>query len=414
MSTTTDTILLRAFLDSREHFDKYGPYIMALKNLERNTKFLLNYIRDFYTKYPKSVAIPEQDLRIFIKSVDMYDFAAANSEWIASIYRYDSSNTDLQMDVIEAACERHFMAEVVDKAAIVLDKGKSGHLSSVQDIIDEFHGILRAPPKRKLEEDTHDLRALIKDITTKGIPFVNKTATDYIGGMKRGQLGLISAYTNVGKTSYSVANCCAAAAELFKRGDPRDVIYAGNEEAIRRARFRAINCFTNWDDNEVARNEKLVDAILKQRGYFKIKWFDHINEISLVDRLLDTYRPRVLFIDQGSKVTINRSKKEGVNALEEVFNNYREMAKKYDATIISVMQGGEGAFEKKYPTLRDLYGTKSAVQGELDWSIAVGVDVSDVNYSTWRFFNINKNKGKEGTYACRFDAERCQFTEATV
>ena len=414
MSGTNDTILLKAFLDSRDHFDKYGPYILALKNLERNTKFLLGYIRDFYTKYPKAENIPEPDLRIFIKGVDMFDFANANSEWIASIYKYDSSNTDLQMDVIEAACERHFMAEVVDKAALVLDKGKTGHLSSVQDIVDEFHGILRNPPRKQLEEDQHDLKSLIKDMTTTGVPFVNQTATDYIGGMKRGQLGLISAYTNVGKTSYAVANACTVAVDLFRRGLSDGVIYAGNEEAIRRARFRSINCFTNWDDSEIKRNEKLVDSILKRRGYFNKKWFDHINEMSLVERLLDEHKPRVMFLDQGSKVTITRSKREGVSALEEVFNNYRELAKRHDCTIVSVMQGGEGAFEKKYPTLRDLYGTKSAVQGELDWSISIGVDVSDVNYATWRFFNINKNKGKEGTYACRFDSERCQFTEATV
>jgi hypothetical protein len=200
MAITNDIILLRAFLDSREHFDKYGPYIMALKNLERNTKFFMDYIRDFYGKYPKAMDIPEQDLRVFIKSVDVFNWADSNSEFISSVYRYNPSNKDLQMDVIEAACERHFMAEVVDKAALVLDKGKAGQLSSVQDIIDEFHSVLRSPPRKALEADVHDLRSLIKDITTKGLPFVNKTPTDYIGGMKRGQLGLISAYTNIGKT----------------------------------------------------------------------------------------------------------------------------------------------------------------------------------------------------------------------
>ena len=76
-----------------------------------------------------------------------------------------------------------------------------------------------------------------------------------------------------------------------------------------------------------------------------------------------------------------------------------------------MIQGGDDCFEKTYPTLRDIYGSKSAIQGTLDWAISIGWNADDANYAAWRYFNITKNKGNVGKYACRFDEDRCQFKE---
>jgi hypothetical protein len=259
-----------------------------------------------------------------------------------------------------------------------------------------------------------DLDTLIdKEVLNYGIPFINPTPNTAIRGMREGQLGLISAYTDTGKTSYGIANCCCAAKFLLDNKIDRPAIYAVNEEAVERVTLRAIQCMTNWDNDEIAKNKKLVNGILKSHGFDKIKFFDHVNNMRIVEKLLSEHDPRVMFIDQGTKVSVPGSKKDGVNALEEVFNTYRDLAKRHKCTIIAMAQGGDGCFEKQYPDLRDLYGSKSAIQGELDWAISIGVDASDSKYANWRYFNISKNKGDKATYACRFEHKKCQFKEAT-
>lgn len=406
-----EQVILKAFIESREDFDKFGPYILALKNMDRNMKQMLWFIRAFYEKYSKAVTISESEMKMFIKTRDPMNFGQNNANYIKSIFQTDIKNRDLTMDVIEHALEKHFMAEIVDVAAGVLQNNKSGQLLKVTEIIDKFHSIIRQPPD-DIQEYKLDLKDLIKtEIATKGIPFSTKTPNDIIRGMRPGQLGLIYAYVDTGKTSYGVNNLCAVAKYLQDKGSKRPVVYGCNEEDVSRVSLRAIQCITNWEDNEIKKNEPLVAQIIKKRGFGNIRFIDHITSMKKVEKLLIRYNPKVLFIDQGTKVSILGTKKEGVNALEEVFNTLRDLAKRYDCTIICMAQGGDDCAGKKHPQLRDIYGSKSAVQGELDWAISIGVDNTDDNYSGWRFFAITKNKGDKGTYACRFDHKRCQFTE---
>ena len=413
MTNSSDITILRSFVDSRDSYEKYSPYIMALKNMERTTRTFLGFVKSFYDKYPSVNQVTETQLRTYLDQNDVTNFAKNNEQFFKSVFTFDMSNKDLAMDTIEAGCERHFMSQVVDKASLVLNNNKAGVLSSIQDIIDEYHGLIRRPPT-DYKEYILDLDELIKkEITNTGIPFVNQTPNDLIRGMREGQLGLIYAYTDTGKTSYGVANLCAAAKYMFDNQYDRPAVYATNEEAVDRVTLRAIQCMTNWDDSQIERYKSQVKSIINKRGFSHMRFVDEIYTMTSVQKVLAKMQPRVLFIDQGTKVNLPGSRREGVNALEEVFNNYRSLAKKFDCTIICMAQGGEECADKQYPSLKNLYGSKSAIQGELDWAIALGT-TTDAGYEGWRYFNITKNKGDKGTYACRFDTKKCQFKEVTT
>jgi len=406
-----NTLILSAFINSRDIYEKYAPYIIGLKNLDRNMSLTLNFIKKFYEKYPEITSIPKTDFNLFLDSKDKYNFIKNNPVYINDIYNTPTKNKNLTLDIIEGCVEQHIMAKILDKAALVLDNNKKGILSTIQEDIDKFHSIIRKPPQT-LVEYKFNLDELIKEeITTLGIPFCNKTPNNIIRGMREGQLGLISAYVDTGKTSYGVANLCSIANYLKINNVDRPVVYGGNEEAIKRVSLRTVQCMTNWSNSEIAINKNLVKSILKSKGFDKIIFIDHLTTTSIIEKVLDKYNPRVLFIDQGTNVKIKMSKKEGVNALEELFSTYRDFAKRYKTTIICMAQGGEDSFDKKYPTLKDIYGSKSAIQGTLDWAISIGTNREDINYANWRYFNITKNKGDKKTYICRFDAKRCQFKE---
>lgn len=409
-----DLVILRSFLDNRDDFDKYGPYILAIENMDRIPRQMLMYVKSFYEKYPKSDRIPEAELKLYLSQASVSNFADNNKEYIASIYKLDISNTDLRMDIIEAACEKHFMADVVDRASLVLNNGKAGELSKIQDIVDEYHSIIRRPPQDMLEYKLDLKKLLDEEVRTNGAPFANTTPNDIIRGMREGQLGLIYAYVDTGKTSYGVANLCSIAKWLHDNGIDRPVIYAANEEDVSRVSLRAIQCMTNWNNAELDMYESTVEKVIKKRGFGHIRFIDQVTTMRAIEKILIKYNPRVMFIDQGTKVSVTGSKKEGVHELEEKFNTYRNLAKAHKCTIVSMAQGGEECSGKKYPSLKNIYGSKSAVQGELDWAISMGTDDSDSKYENWRFFNISKNKGGKGSYACRFDAERCQFKEVTA
>lgn len=404
-------IILKAFLESRDDFEKYGPYIIGLKNLERNMKQMLGFIKGFYDAYPDASEAPQAELKLYMDANDPFNFASNNEGYIKDIYATSLANVALKLDVIEGCVEKHFMAKVIDKASLVIDNNQTGILSKIQDDIDEYHSIIRNPPVDMVEYKL-DLAELIKnEITNIGIPFVNQKPNDVIRGMREGQLGLIYAYVDTGKTSYGVANLCSVAQSLHAINSKRPVVYGCNEEDVKRVTLRAIQCMTNWSDEEIEANQALVDGIIKGKGFDKIKFIDHVTSMRIVEKILTKHAPRVMFIDLGTKVKVQNSKAEGVHALEESFNQLRDLAKRHKCTIVCMAQGGDDCFEKQYPSLRDIYGSKSAIQGELDWAISVGVDSTDTNYANWRFFSITKNKGDKATYACRFDHKRCQFKQ---
>jgi hypothetical protein len=407
-----EIIIIRAFLDKRATFEQFAPYVMALKNLERPMYLLLGYIKAFYEKYPDVDSIPEPELRLYLKSYDTVNFLGSHDQYIKDIFNPELlRNSGLTMDIIEGSVEKHIAAKILDKTALILDNNKKGVLSSVQDDIDEYHANIRRPPADMVVYKL-DLKKLVRsEITNIGIPFVNPRPNDVIRGMREGQLGLIYAYVDTGKTSYGVANLCSVARYLHSIKSDRPVVYACNEEDVSRVTLRAIQCLTARSDEEIERDTAGTQAMIVANGFDKIKFIDHVNNMRILEKILIKYNPRVIFIDQGTKVKLNNSRKEGVDALEETFGQYRDLAKRYACTIISMAQGGEACFDKKNPELKDIYGSKSAIQGELDWAISIGVDSDDIKYANWRFFKITKNKGDKETYACRFDSKRCQFKE---
>jgi hypothetical protein len=404
--------IIRAFLDSRTKFDQFGPYVIGLKNLERPMKLMLGFILKFYEKYATADDIPEAELRLFLGSYDTFNFTGTHGEYIKEIYGAPiKSNSSLTMDVIEGCVERHLAAKILDKTALILTNNKRGVISTIQDDLDEYHSNIRMPPK-DMQEYKLDLKALVKnEISNIGIPFVNPRPNEIIRGKREGQLGLIYAYVDTGKTSYGVANACTDAKYLHTAKSERPVVYGCNEEDVSRISLRAIQCLTNQTDQMIEANLKGTQAMLDACGYNRIKFIDHVNNMRIVEKILIKYNPRVFYIDQGTKVNFPGSRKDGVNALEEVFGTLRDLAKRYRCTIIGMAQGGDACFDKKNPDLKDIYGSKSAIQGELDWAISIGVDSSDTKYSGWRFFSITKNKGDKSTYACRFDHKRCQFNQ---
>jgi len=126
--------------------------------------------------------------------------------------------------------------------------------------------------------------------------------------------------------------------------------------------------------------------------------------------LLEEHRPRIMYVDQAVKVEAEKTDKE-VKAIQKIFNAYRELAKAYDTTIIGVAQGRGECEDKKYLDLSDIYGSRVAIQGELDWALGIG-RVLDAAYADQRYINIPKNKfGDNDKFVTNFDKHMCVWEE---
>jgi hypothetical protein len=224
------------------------------------------------------------------------------------------------------------------------------------------------------------------------------------------------AYVDGGKTSFSLA-ALAKFAQYYK--DTKEtLVYACNEEADVRVGERLTSAFTGKSYAELHKEFKGrsddLNEYLAELGWHRIKIIGGVTHLKSVRRILDDWGPVALFIDQGQKVK-TEYKAEGVTEVRLLYNEYRDMMNEYNCAGIAVEQATGDASNKQWLTLADMYGSRVAIQGELDWAIGVGKMLdSRGNENNTRYLNCCKNKLKDGETgpigAAYFWKEKCLWT----
>lgn len=407
--------ILKLFTENRDSYMKYRGYITAIHNLDREIKLIIGLIHRYYEQYPEHSYIGKEELMTF------YDFCYPNSrdkeihhEQIGMVYEADVS-TSVLIDLIEQMIERHHANEILNMLIPVIDGNKYGVLHRVTTEIEKFNAVLKNPPMevKGLEPCNLTLEELVKqEIADPGIPWQLPKLNDIIGGLRRKTLGCIFAFVDSGKTSFGLSACASFAHNL--RDTAETIVYAGNEESSPRLSLRLSQAMLHRTRREIETNFMEFETQRREHGYMRVKVLDSISTGTDLLRILDEWQPRVLFIDQGTKVTIDRGKTKEIEALQTLFNFYREKAKEYDTSIICLAQGVGEAENRKWLKLSDIYGSRVAIQGELDYAIGIGRTLDDQYTENFRYINIPKNKlkdGETGRFQTVFTKEQCKWEE---
>jgi hypothetical protein len=395
--------LLRCFCDRKDLYDKYYPYVVEVHNIDYDIKLLLNAVRDYYNQYNKD-NIKEKDF------VTFYDFlypTAKNRvlhvELIHSIFEMDV-NIELAQDIMEQFMERHYAAQIFDKIKPIIDGSKSGILPDVAEQVASFTRRMQNPPPdiRALKPHYMEIEDLVaKEINPKGLTWPIAELNNAIGVLRPKTFGLEFAYVDAGKTSFMTA-CVAHWARQIS--DEQNIVIAGNEEASARTDLRITQSLTGWTKEQIAADHQKAEQMRYERGYSRIKIFDSVTHTDHVLKLLEEYHPVVLAVDQLTKVAISIKSTRDIKVLEALANWFRERAKEFDCSIMGVTQGVGDALNKKWLELTDIYDSRVAIQGELDWAIGIGRDTKDITKENMRFISIPKNKfGEHSSFVVHFN-----------
>jgi replicative DNA helicase len=403
---------LRLFCQQREVYDSHAIYMRQLENLNKQIKVILSMIHRYYEKYSEHSYISQDELKGF------YDYLYPTSrdrdiyhELIDAIFEMDVSKS-VARDILEQVVERSYATSIIARLAPVMQGEKSNVVPSIQSSVEEFIQLMKNPPKetKLLEPCDLTVEELVQqEINDEGIPWHLQNLTEIIGGVRRRTLGAIYAFVDSGKTSFGLAACAAFAQALKDTSDT--ILYLGNEEAAPRLSLRLTQAMLGVTRADLKLTPKEIDQRRREIGYTRVKIFDNITQASEVHRLLEEWMPRIAMIDQGTKVSINSKLKE-VEEQQALFNFYRETAKTYDTSIISLMQGVGEAENRKWLKLSDIYGSRVAIQGELDYAIGIGRRIDDAARENFRYINIPKNKlmeGETGKFTTLFTKETCNW-----
>jgi hypothetical protein len=406
--------ILKLFTENREQAEQYGVYLRNTENLEPSIALLNKCIQEYYNKYPEHNYIGEDEFHSF------YDYLYPNNrernlhlELINRMYALDVS-TDIMTDLLEQSMEKYHASVIVSKLIPVLEGRTYDVLPYIQSDLDKFVNLMKNPPKSlALEPITMLPSELVENkATLEGAPWHLETLTSILGPLTLGTLGVIFAYVDGGKTSFALSALKHFA--RYYKDTKETLVYACNEESGIRVSERLTSAFTGKSyvelyDQYRGRQDSLNEELAEQ-GWHRIKVIDGIKHVSQIKRILDEWGPVCMFIDQGTKVATD-SKAEGVGEVRYLYNSFRDLGNEYNCAMVAVEQAIGDAENKQWITLADIYGSRVAIQGELDYAIGIGKKL-EKGREDFRYVNISKNKLKDGitsAFTTFFDKPRCVF-----
>lgn len=406
--------LLHHFANSRETEQQNYGYIETIDNIDREARLLFNLVHEYYAQTDKDSASMDDLLTFY----DINYPKAKNRELHVTLLQEAMSvdvNNELMSQVLDQYIEQHAATKIINKLVPVMEGEQYGILGDIRTDIDSYIDLLSNPPDKLVVPEPCDLSVselVASEIEDEGLPWHLPELTKIVGGIRSKTLGLIYAYVDSGKTTFSLASAANFAKQL-KEGEI--ICYAGNEEAAERLKLRGVQALINWTRTDIRNDPGRATELAEEAGLSRIKFFDQVSSGSQIEQIIRDYKPKILYVDQSTDVDVATVRKsDGVEYQKQLFKWYRRMANKWDCAIIGVSQGVGDAENKKFLKLSDIYGSRVAIQGALDYAIGIGRKTDDPTLEETRYIHVPKNKlhdGDGGRFTVHFDRIRARWEE---
>lgn len=203
--------------------------------------------------------------------------------------------------------------------------------------------------------------------TASPIKLWPKQLNDHIdGGAGAGNLIVVFAQPNTGKTLFGINLCCS-----FVRQGKR-VLYLGNEEPVGRVRYRFMACLLRASVAALRKDTARAEELTAKRGGDNIAFVDIDAgcDAKQIERLVRAWRADCVIIDQMHKLRVAAD--SSVNMLEAQAAAGRDLAKRLGILVIVNTQAGMSASGKTVLNMTDVEGSKTGVAANADLMLGIG------------------------------------------
>ena len=244
---------------------------------------------------------------------------------------------------------------------------------------------------------------LTEEAGDNDFPFKFHLINEHIKGLDRGNLGIIFARPEVGKTTF----CCFIASSYIKQGF--QVVYWANEEPASRIKLRIIQSYFELTKDEMI--EKRFDLLDRYRTEIEpyLVIMDSVGtSIEEVDEYAKLNKPDIMFCDQLDKFRIKGEYNRGDERLKETYVTAREIAKRNSCLVWAVSQASYDAHDRQFIDYAMLDNSKTGKAGEADVIIGIGKTGSSEVDNIVRHICVSKNKvnGWHGMINVQIDVQK--------
>ena len=389
MTTYETTSIDKQILGFCLNADFFGRVknIIDRSMFDREMRDIFDTLTFSHTKYAKDLTKSELSSLFNDRNPAMPE-ATRNKvhETIASLDVGNADNFELHLDLVHNFWLRD-RARLIGEKAIDIFTGDSEEFGELRRLIDtvEDGRISDKTTYTKVEDDLESL--LDNEAGDPDFPFDYDLIAENVSGLDRGNLGILFARPEVGKTTF----CCFLAALYIKRGF--NVVYWANEEPAPKIKLRIIQSYFS-----LTRQQMVED-----RRNLSLKYIDEIDplltimdsvgtSVEEVDEYAKLNKPDIMFCDQLDKFRISGEFNRGDERLKETYVYAREIAKRNKLLMWAVSQASYDAHDRQWIDYAMLDNSRTGKAGEADIIIGIGKTGSSEVENTVRHICISKNK----------------------
>lgn len=425
--SSPDINLLALLSTHRENVAKAKEAVTKDGLLLGETNVIVNDITAYYETFRGDVSVDFGKFRTFFRVIRHADWKVEKHELFEDIIGRVESAASKGVDT--SVLDFFARMDAANKIDAHIKKVLLGEESSFTPLLSIIDGVERTAAAREGIEHLFgptDLTTLFdKRLRAGGLNWrldcMNKSA----GPIRGGDLIGIAGRPESGKTSAICSEFTYMAPQLPA---DKDAVIFNPEEGGGRLFMRCLTAATGKDIVTLAADEKKAkEAYEHIMGRMdRIRVVEPAGGISteVIQRVLDTGKYGLVAINVLSKLRLSHRNVSGRREETEAARYaalalwLRETAGLYDVPIACVMQAGGEADGQRYLNQKDIYGSKTEVQGELDLQIGLGYDRT---VEASRFLSLLKNKLpgslitipalKHSVHEVKFDGATGQFTD---
>ena len=370
---------------------------------EKEMRDIFDTLTYSHTKYGKDLTISELASLFNDRNPAMPE-AARNKvhETIAKLDVGNADNHDLHLDLVHNFWLRD-RARVIGEKAIEIFTGDSEEFGELRRLIETVEDG-RISDKTTYTKVEHDFEQLLEDEAgDPDFPFTYDLISENVGGLDRGNLGILFARPEVGKTTF----CCFLAASYIKQGFK--VTYWANEEPAPKIKLRIIQSYFSMTRQGMVDNKTDLGRRYQEEIAPLLTIMDSVGtSVEEIDEYAKLNKPDVMFCDQLDKFRISGEYNRGDERLKETYVVAREIAKRNRLLMWAVSQASYEAHDRQWIDYSMLDNSRTGKAGEADIIIGIVKTGSSEVENTVRHICISKNKlnGWHGMINGQIDIER--------
>lgn len=320
----------------------------------------------------------------------------------------------LTKNLIEHYRLREYGSRIADVALKIAEGDDTKDIEDIQTHVNDY--LVEAEHIGTDDEyvDTSTFIEIVEELEHgDGLDWRLNCLNNSCGKLRKGNLVVLGARAEVGKTSFLASEATHMASQM-----KQPVLWINNEEERKAVRSRLYQTALGMSYAELRKDPlKAVEEYNRLVGKDCIIIVDKADiTVYEVHKYIDQYKPGLIIVDQLWKVHGYEGKGTSAQVMGALFRHAREWAKRY-APVIAAHQADTAAIGERWLEMHQLYESKTALQGEADLIITIGVD-KEVGYENSRFINIPKNKlptpkmpdMRHAKWECDFNPETGRYT----